>query len=119
MVGVRRPAAVERLRLWAAHAQHEAVEADTTENAQNWQGQAQILSSVANFLSGQGPEVEDTAIWRRVVADRERTLAEWIARQETAQADFYAGAVAGYDTALTVLNDMSGRVWPRIEPHVG
>ncbi len=110
---------VERLRRWAARAQHEAAEADTVENAQNWQGQAQVLGSVANSLAGQGPEVEDKTLWRRVVADRERTLAEWLIRQETPEADFYAGAVAGYDTALTALKDMAGRVWPRIEPHVG
>jgi hypothetical protein len=117
--GVTRQEAVQRLRIWAAHAQHEAIEADTVSNAQNWQGQAQVLSIVANFLAGQGPEVEDTTLWRRVVADRERTLAEWLIRQETAEADIYAGAVAGYDTALTALKDIAGRVWPRIEPHVG
>ncbi len=114
-----RPEAVERLQLWAAHARHEEVEADTRENAQHWQGQAQVLGSVANFLAGQGPDVKDATIWRRVVADRERTLAEWIMRQETPEADFYAGAVAGYDMALTTLKDLSNRIWPRIEPHVG
>jgi hypothetical protein len=116
---VTRQEAVERLRVWAAWAQHEAVEADTWQNGQSWQGQVQVLSSVANFLAGQGVEVEDKTIWRHVVADRERTLAEWLARQETAEAPFYAGAVAGYDTALTAIKDKSGRIWPRIEPHVG
>jgi len=116
---VTRQEAVERLRVWAAGAQREALEADTLQNAQHWQGQAQVLSSVANFLAGQGPEVDDKTLWRRVVADRERTLAEWLMRQETAEAPFYAGAVAGYDTAFTALKDVSGRVWPRIEPHVG
>lgn len=113
-----------RLRQWAQRAQHEAVEADTVANAQNWQGQAQVLAAVANFVAGQPPEVTDKQVWRRVVADRERTLAEWFARQgpadtEEGGAPFYAGAVAGYDLALTALKDMAGRVWPRIEPHVG
>lgn len=115
---------IERLRLWAQRARHEAVEADTWQNAQNWEGQAQVLGGVANFLAGQGPEVADTSIWRRVVADRERMLAEWLARQGPADspeggAPFYAGAVAGYDVALTALKDMAGKVWPRIEPHIG
>jgi len=118
-LGVTRQETIERLRAWAARAQREAQEADTMQNAQHWQGQAQVLGSVANFLAGQGPEVDDKTIWRRVVAERERILAEWLARQETPEAAFYAGAVAGYDTALTSLKDMSGRVWPRIEPHVG
>jgi hypothetical protein len=119
-----RPQTVERLRLWAQRAQHEAVEADTVQNAQNWQGQAQVLAAVANFLASQPPEVADTTIWRRVVADRERTVAEWFARQGSEDSDgggapFYAGAVAGYDVALTAIKDMAGRVWPRFEPHVG
>jgi hypothetical protein len=116
---VTRQEAVERLRVWAARARHEETEADTRENALNWQGQAQVLSSVANFVAGQAPDVEDKLIWRQVVAERERTLAEWLARQETPEASFYAGAVAGYDTALTALKDIPGRVWPRIEQHVG
>jgi hypothetical protein len=116
---VTRQEAVERLRLWATRAQHEATEADTWQNGQQWQGQAQALGGVATFLAGQSPEVEDKAIWREIVADRERALAEWLARQETTEAPFFAGAVAGYDTALTAIKDMSGRIWPRIEPHVG
>jgi len=116
---VTRDEAVARLRAWSARAQHEALEADTWEDAQNWQGQAQVLDGVASFVGGQGPDVEDAVVWRRVVADRERALAEWLSRQGSRDAAFSAGAIAGYDLALTTLKDMAGRVWPKIEPHAG
>jgi hypothetical protein len=116
---VTREEAIERLRVWTARAQHEALEADTWEDAQNWQGQTQVLGGVASFVAGQGPEVEDAVVWRRVVADRERALTEWLARQGSRDAAFFAGAIAGYDLALTALKDMAGRSWPKIEPHAG
>jgi hypothetical protein len=118
-MGVTREEAVDRLRVWAARAQQEALEADTWEDGQNWQGQAQVLGNVAAFVASQEPDVDDAVIWRRVVGDRERALAEWLSRRDAREEAFFAGAEAGYDTALTALKDMAGKVWPRIEPHVG
>jgi hypothetical protein len=116
---VTREETVERVRAWAKRAQHEALEADTWENSQHWQAQSQVLGSVASFLGNQGPDVRDEVIWRSVVVDRERALAEWMAHPETRESAFFAGAVAGYDVALTALKDMAGKIWPKIEPHVG
>ena len=110
---------VARLRAWAARAQHEALEADTRENILHWQAQAQVLSSIASFLADQGSTSDDDQIWKRVVADRSKSLAVWLIQPAGAEAAFYAGEVAGYDVALTALRDLTGRVWPLAEPHVG
>lgn len=116
---VDREAVVERLRAWAARAQREAMEADTREDILNWQAQAQVLSSVANLLADQGGGSEDLQIWTRVVTDRSKSLAAWLAQPEGPEASAYAGEVAGYDVALTALRDLNGKAWPRAEPHVG
>lgn len=110
---------IERLRAWATRAQHEAVEADTREDVLNWQAQAQVLSNIANFVADQGATMDDIQIWTRVVTDRETSMASWLALKGGPEAMWYAGEVAGYDTALTALADVAGRVWPRYEPHVG
>lgn len=116
---MNREQTIERLRAWAARAQHEAQEADTREDILQWQGQAEVLSSVASFMADQGGQGGDQRLWKRVVADRERSMAAWLARREGTEAAYYAGQVAGFDVALTALKDVAGRVWPRIEPHVG
>jgi hypothetical protein len=110
---------IGRLRAWAARAQNEAVQADTRDNILQWQAQAQVLSSVANFLADAGSDIDDEQIWLRVVSDRSKSLAAWLAEPEGPAAAHYAGEVAGYDVALTTLRDLSGTVWPRAEPHVG
>jgi hypothetical protein len=110
---------IERLRLWAARAQHETLEADTRANMLHWQAQAQVLSGVAQFLDSQDPTTPDGVIYRHVVADRTRRLAEWMAREGGDEAAAYSGAVAGFDVALTALRNMAGEVWPKLEQHVG
>jgi hypothetical protein len=116
---MNRDQVAERLRAWAARAQREALEADTHENILHWQAQAQVLSSIANFLADQGGESSNEQIWTRVVADRSKSLAAWLSQPEGDEAAYYAGEVAGYDVALTALRDLAGKVWPRVEPHVG
>ncbi len=115
---MNREQTIERLRQWAARAQSEALYADNHDNMLNWQAQSQVLSGVANFLSDQGANLDDFAIWKRVAADREESLSQWMALSGGAQASYLAGQVAGYDVALTSLRDSAGRVWPRTEPHV-
>lgn len=110
---------VERLNAWATRAQHEAFQADTRDDAQSWQGQAQVLASVARYVASQDPQTADTIIYRNVVADRSRSLSEWMSREGGIESAIYAGAVAGYDVALTALRDMAGRAWPKTEQHVG
>lgn len=110
---------IARLRVWATRAQNEAVMADTREDMLNWQRQAQVLSSVASFLEDQGGQATEFVIWRRIVTDRQKSLAAWQAQQKGPETAAYAGEVAGYDVALTTIRDVAGRVWPRIEPHVG
>ncbi len=107
---------IERLRTWSARALHEGQYADSQEDALQWQGQAQVLGGVANYLADQGG-AEDFTIWRQVVGDRAKSLAEWMARQGGVEAALYAGQVAGFDVALTVLKDPESRNWPKYEPH--
>lgn len=109
---------IERLRIWAVRARHEAQMADTYADQLKWQGQAQVLASVANLIADQAPSPDGYPLWRRVVADRSQALATWQEAQEGPEAMFHAGEVSGYDLALTAIQDVAGRVWPRIEPHV-
>ncbi len=121
-MGVNREQVAERLRAWAARAQQEAQHADTQENILNWQGQAQVLGSIATYLRGPGAQVSDTVIWKQTVADRERVLAGWDRQQAGPEAMLYAGMVAGYDVALTALADVMGLTWyesPRFPLHIG
>jgi hypothetical protein len=108
---VKREAAIGRLRAWAERAAQEAQMADTREGKLNWQGQAQVLSSVATYLAGPGAQASDEQIWKQEVAERSNALAAWEQVQEGPEAMAYAGVVAGYDVALTVLNDLMGRSW--------
>jgi hypothetical protein len=117
--GVSRAEAVERLRVWAQRAQHEAAQADTRASMLQWQAQSQALTAVANFVASQDPQTPDDVVYRLVVADRTRSLSEWAARQGGEAADFYAGAVAGYDLAITTIKGMDGRIWPRVDAHSG
>src|SRR5262249_8907702 len=98
-------------RIWAARAQHEAQEADTRENMLQWQGQSQVLSSVATFLGGPGNQTNDEHIWNQIVADRSAALASWERAQGGPEAMYYAGMVAGYDVGATALTDIAGRTW--------
>ena len=108
---MNRQQAIERLRIWAARAQQEAQEADTQENLLHWQGQAQVLSSVATFLSGAGAQANDDQLWKQIVSDRSAALAAWEREQGGAEAMYYAGMVSGYDIAVTALTDIAGRTW--------
>lgn len=114
---MNREQTVERLRVWARRAQNEAQYADTREDRLKWQGQAQALSSVASLLADQGVRAADFDLWTHVVADREKALAAWQEAQNGLEINTYAGAMAGYDVALTALKDVDGVVWPRREPH--
>ncbi len=109
----------QRLRNWANRAQHEAQEADTQENILNWQGQAQVLSSVSTFLEGPGVQMADEDIWQQIVGDRTRALDGWQKAQEGPEAMLYAGIVAGYDVVLTILPDMTGRTWEDVNRRTG
>ena len=108
---MKREQAVERLRQWAARAQHEAQYADTREDILHWQGQAQVLGGVATFLAGPGATLDDDTVWKQIVSDRSGALAAWEQAQEGAEAMLYAGMVAGYDIVVTALTDIAGRAW--------
>lgn len=107
---------IERLRVWSARALQEAQYADTQEAALQWQGQSAVLSGVANYLEDQSG-ADDFTVWRQVVGDRSKSMAEWMARQGGSDAALYAGQVAGFDIALTALRDPEARNWPKYEPH--
>jgi hypothetical protein len=107
---------IERLRTWSARALHEAQYADTHDDALQWQGQSAVLSGVANYLEDQGG-ADDFTVWRQVVGDRSKSMAQWMARRGGPEAALYAGQVAGFDVALTVLKDPEARNWPKYEPH--
>ena len=110
---VERNQAIERLRAWATRARHEAQEADTRGDMLNWEGQAQALDGVASFLAGPGGQLDDDQVWKRLVADRSRAIADWEHEKAGPEAMFYAGVVAGYDVALTRVTDVAGHSWTR------
>lgn len=118
-MAINREQTIERMRAWARRAQSEAEYADTRADALNWRGQAQALNGVASFLSEQGAQLDDFAVWSQVVADREKARLAWIEAQEGPNVDSYSGRVAGFDVALTALKDVDNVVWPRFEPHIG
>jgi hypothetical protein len=108
---VTREQAIERLQAWAARAQSEAQFADTSDNALQWQGQGQVLASVATFLAGTAMQLSDDQVWQQVISDRSAAIAAWDRTQEGPEAMLYAGMVAGYDIALTTLADSGRRTW--------
>lgn len=116
---MNREQTIERMRVWARRAQSEAQYADTHADALHWRGQAQALNSVASFLSEQGAQMDDLAVWSQVVADREKGRLAWQEAKDSPDVPLYAGQVAGFDVALTALKDVDNVVWPRREPHIG
>ncbi|HEY8326297.1 MAG: hypothetical protein ACHQ1E_07530 [Ktedonobacterales bacterium] len=118
-MAMNREQTIERMRAWARRAQSEAENADTRDDQLNWRGQVQALNGVASYLSEQGAQLDDFAIWEQVVADREKARLAWIDAQEGPVVSSYAGQVAGFDVALTALKDVDNVVWPRFEPHIG
>lgn len=109
----------QRLQIWANQAQHEAEEADTPEDMLNWQGQAQVLGSVATFLAAAPAQMADEDIWQQVVGDRTLALEAWQKAQSGPPAMLYAGIVAGYDTVITTLHDMTRKTWSDINRRTG
>jgi hypothetical protein len=108
---VTREEAVDRLRVWAARAQNEAEYADTADDRLHWQGQAQVLSSVATFVAGPGLQMSDEQLWQQVASDRSSAFSAWERTQEGPEAMLYAGMVAGYDVAVTTITDAGRRTW--------
>ncbi|HEX8996791.1 MAG TPA: hypothetical protein VF812_12245 [Ktedonobacterales bacterium] len=116
---MNREQTIDRMRAWARRAQSEAQHADTRADALNWRGQAQALDGVASFLSEQGAQLDDFAVWSQVVSDREKSRLSWVEMKAGPDVAFYAGQLAGFDTAMTALKDVDGVTWPRREPHIG
>jgi hypothetical protein len=116
---VNRQQVSRRLQIWANQAQHEAEEADTPEDILNWQGQAQVLGSVSTFLAAAGSQMADKDIWQQVVGDRTLALEAWQKAQSGPPAMLYAGIVAGYDTVITTLHDMTGKTWSDVNLSTG
>ena len=107
-----REQAIERLRLWARRAQSEANEADRTTDSLNWIGQAQVLSSVAEYLAGQGSQLDPTGLRVQVIGGRQKSITAWdLARTNERDVALHAGEVAGYDLARSLLKD-AGENWP-------
>lgn len=102
---------IERLRVWAARAQSEALEADTPADRLNWTGQAQVLGDVAGFLSSEGSQLDLSSVRLQVISGRQKSLAAWeLARTNDRDLALASGEVAGYDLTLTLLND-AGQSW--------
>jgi hypothetical protein len=116
---VNRQQVSQRLQIWADQAQHEAEVADTPEDMLNWQGQAQVLGSIATFLTAAGAQMADEDIWQQVVGDRTGALQAWQTAQAGPSAMLYAGIVAGYDTVITTLHDMTGKTWSDVNRRTG
>lgn len=106
-----REQAIDRLRVWAARAQSEANEADNSGDKLHWTGQAQVLSSVAEFLASQGAQLDPQAVRLQVISGRQRSLGAWdLARNNERDLALHAGEVAGFDLTLALLQD-AGQNW--------
>ena len=102
---------IERLRVWAARANSEALEADTTAGRLNWAGQAQVLGDVAAFLANQGAGLDLERVRLQVIGGRQQAIAAWeLARENERELALHAGEVAGYDITLSLLRDL-GSGW--------
>ncbi len=102
---------IDRLRVWAARANSEALEADTSADRLNWTGQAQVLGDVAAFLANQGAGLDLERVRLQVIAGRQQAIAAWeLARQNGHDLALHAGEVAGYDVMLSLLRD-AGTSW--------
>lgn len=103
---------IDRLRVWAARAQSEANEADVPTDTVSWLGQAQILSGAAEFLAGQGAQLDPSRVRLQLISGRQKSLGAWdLARTNERELSLHAGEVAGYDLALALLKD-AGDSWP-------
>jgi hypothetical protein len=108
---VTREQVIERLRVWAARANSEALEADTPADRLNWTGQAQVLGDVAAFLANQSAGLELDGVRLQVIEGRQQAIAAWEqARENARDLALHAGEVAGYDLTLTLLRDV-GNNW--------
>lgn len=106
-----REQAIDRLRVWAARAQSEANEADNPTDKLQWTGQAQVLSSIAEFLASQGAQLDPQAVRLQVISGRQRSLGAWdLARQNERDLALHAGEVSGFDLTLDLLQD-AGQNW--------
>jgi hypothetical protein len=104
---VTREQAIERLRVWAARANSEALEADTPADQLNWTGQAQVLGDVAAFLASQGSELDLERVRLQVIDGRQQSIAAWaLAQDNPRDLALHAGEVAGYDVTLSLLRDV-------------
>jgi hypothetical protein len=109
--GVTREQVIERLRVWAARANSEALEADTPADRLNWTGQAQVLGDVAAFLANQGAGLDLERVRLQVIGGRQQAIAAWeLARENERDLALHAGEVAGYDITLLLLRDV-GSGW--------
>jgi hypothetical protein len=108
---VTREQVIERLRVWATRAQSEANEADNPEDMLNWTGQAQVLGGIAEFLAGQGAQLDPAAVRLQVISGRQKSIGAWdLSRHNERDLALHAGEVAGYDLTLSLLQDV-GEMW--------
>jgi hypothetical protein len=108
---VTREQIIERLRVWALRAQSEADNADTPTDMLTWTGQAQVLSSIAEFLASQGSQLGPGEARLQVISGRQKSIGAWdLARGQPRDLALHAGEVAGYDLALSLLKDI-GSTW--------
>jgi hypothetical protein len=102
---------IDRLRVWSLRAQSEADNADNTTDMLSWTGQAQVLSSVAEFLASQGTQLGPGAARLQIISGRQKSIGAWdLARGNPRDLAVHAGEVAGYDLALSLLQDV-GATW--------
>ena len=101
---------IDRLRVWAQRAQSEANEADEKSDVLSWTGQAQVLSSIAEYMAGQGARLDPPGLRLQVINGRQKSLEAWgLARTDNNALSLHAGEVAAYDLALTLLKDTGDR----------
>jgi hypothetical protein len=108
---VTREQVIDRLRVWAGRALWEAGQADRPTDVLQWTGQAQVLSGIAEFLAGQGAQLDLAALRVQIISGRQKSIGAWdLARNNERDLALHAGEVAGYDLALSLLKS-AGESW--------
>jgi hypothetical protein len=93
---------IDRLRAWAARADHETAESVGLGRF-TWQGQASVLDALAHTALGSS---DAESLRAQIIGDRQKVLAAWNTTKDPAEAARLAGETQGYELALELLADV-------------
>ncbi len=96
---------IERLRVWAVRADHEAAESfDTAKLA--WQGQAGVLHALANVVASGNGGNDPADLRKQIIFERQKVLDAWNQDRDPVRAAGLSGEVQGYELVLDLLKEV-------------